>query len=94
MNKQLEKLFNQIAAAQVAYHITGAIETPHTLSVSHTTKAGTTIAYNATRDYSMRGLSYTIRKCATSIAKGHSEEYLGYTHPFGRENVNFIERRF
>lgn len=88
----MKKLFKEIAKAQITYHITGEGTFKDRYEVERITEAGNTIRYIAKRDDSVRGLCYYIYKETISIAKGHNLEYLGHTHEFGRETVEFIER--
>ena len=87
----MKKLFKEIEKAQIGWHTTGA-QVEYEYTVERITDAGNTIRYIAKRDDSVRGLSYNIYKETISIAKGFNREWLGYTHEFARETVEFIER--
>lgn len=81
-------LLEKIAAAQIAYHITGdQVEDRYEVESNSAT---TSVKYTATRDWSERGLSYIIRREKISIALGATDEYIGRTHPWGRETVTII----
>ena len=89
MKKYFRRLLAGIARAQMNFHVTGG-DVPQEIAEEYETKGGKSVIYKAVRNYSERGLSYVVTKQEVNVTHGEKTFFIGITHGFGRETVNFI----